>query len=85
MWGENMNDFNYNGYGGGFYSSLPRWDEFTLEDEVRARKRFSRMFLALAVYLIVSSVIIFGVQIALILTLGEEKASQFFNSTMLII
>ena len=48
------NDFEQRGggeYSGGTYYSTPRWDDFTITDEKRARGRFSRFFLAVFVYM----------------------------------
>ncbi len=52
-----MNDFNYNS-GKDTYYDPPRWDDFTLDDEKRARSRFSRFFLAISAYLIIATLIV---------------------------
>ena len=84
-----FNDFE-GGYRGSFssggsYSFSHGWDDFTLDDEVRAKKRFSRVFLAISLYLIISIVLIYAAQIACIFIMGNDKAAEFFDYTMLII
>ena len=64
----------------GTYYSTPRWNDFTLDDERRAKKRFSRFFLATSIYLIVSYVAAFAVNMVLALILGEDALGIFESS-----
>ena len=79
------NDFeHYSGYGtGGSFSYEPRWDDFTLDDEARAKKRFSRVFLALFLYQIISIVLVYGAQIVAALMYGDAVADKL-NYTVLL-
>ncbi len=65
----NTNDFYSGGYN---YSSF---GDFTLDDEKRARSRFSRFFLAVALFLVAANVAIILTEIILVLTMGEGAAS----------
>ncbi len=74
-----MYGFNQNGNRGDYYFGEPRWDDFTIDDEKRARSRFSRFFLALSVYLIVSSSI--SVLATLIVSFAfGERATEIIGS-----
>ena len=72
----NINDFEVpeqRGYNGG------SWENFTLGDEKRAKRRFSRFFLALSAYTLISYVIISAV--FLIIELMGLSENAFFAST----
>ena len=84
---DNYNDFEgggsyteNGGYGLGGYGlhGEPRWDDFSLDDEKRARGRFSRFFLACFVYLAVSFILVKGAQIVVALLYGGDFAKEFF-------
>ncbi|MBE6536487.1 MAG: CPBP family intramembrane metalloprotease [Ruminococcaceae bacterium] len=64
----------------GTYYSTPRWNDFTLDDERRAKKRFSRFFLAAVIYTLISYAVIFAADFIVLYSLGEEKALEIFNS-----
>jgi len=66
--------------GGGYYSPFPSWDEFTLLDESKAKKRFSRVFLALFLYQIIAYAIIFAAQLAVMAIFGAEKAESILGN-----
>ena len=55
----------------GTYYSSPRWNDFTLDDERRAKKRFSRFFLAAAIYIVLSNVAAIIITLLLALIFGE--------------
>ena len=53
------------------------WQDFTLEDERNAKKRFSKFFLAAFVYIVLASVLYTACTVALTFVLGIEKAEAF--------
>lgn len=59
-------------YDRGTYYSVPRWNDFTFDDEKRAKRRFSRFFLGVFFYLLISQVAAIIISVALALFLGEE-------------
>ena len=77
------NDFEGQRYtfDGGTYYSSPSWNNFTLDDERRARGRFSRFFLSIAIYLIISNAIGIGISFALDFLLGESKYTELANTS----
>lgn len=70
---------NYEQYSNGSYAQEPRWDEFTLDDEKRARSRFSRFSFALFIYMLLASVIMLAAQLIIEFTMGE-RAEQILGS-----
>ncbi len=73
----NINDFD-NGSSassGGTYYATPRWDDFTLDDEKRARARFSRFFLSATIYLVVATAVIYAAMFAIRLAMGDNAGS----------
>ena len=81
------NDFErysaYESSGNGDYT--PSWDDFTLDDEARAKKRFSRVFLALFLYQIISIVLVYGAEFAAAFLYGEAVAEKFNYTALLIV
>ena len=69
------NEFTNYGYYG-----APRWNDFSIDDEIRAKKRFSRFFLAIFIYLIIANASAVIIQLLLTLALGAEAASKLFSS-----
>ncbi len=71
----NTNNFEFGYSGGGSYYEEPRWSDFTLDDEKRAKAKFSRFFLAVSIYLIIANVIVLlsGVIINLTMKDAAEK------------
>ncbi|MBP3308328.1 MAG: CPBP family intramembrane metalloprotease [Clostridia bacterium] len=68
-------DYNYNGsfhYQGG--GDFDRWDSFSLDDEKRARGKFSRVLLAITVMLLVATVIANATVIIIHLAGGDSAA-----------
>ena len=57
----------------GTYYSSPRWNDFTLDDERRAKRRFSRFLLSTTIYLIIAYAVAIGISLLLELLLGESK------------
>lgn len=77
------NDFegqNYTFEGGTYYSS-PRWNDFTLDDERRARRRFSRFFLCTAIYILLSHVILICAQLSIVKIFGEDRFLDLVHTT----
>ncbi len=79
-----------NGEFGGFsrgYSpySTPRWDDFTLDDEEAAKKRFSRIFLSLFVYQLLTLVLVNGAAVVASFIWGEGAAEKLSYTVLLII
>ncbi len=64
----------------GTYYSMPHWNDFSLDDEMIAKKRFSRFFLATFIYLILSNLVGIIVEVTLMLALGE-RANAIFESS----
>ena len=61
------------------YFGTPRWNDFSIDDENRARKRFSRFFLGIAIFIIVANLIGIAIQLGTILIFGKEKAAEIIN------
>ena len=66
-------------YSGGTYYAEPRWDDFTIQDEKRAKSRFSRFFAALFVYVLGASLIAIASELIITYAL-PEKAEAILNS-----
>lgn len=64
----------------GTYYSTPRWNDFTLDDERRAKKRFSRFFLATFIYILLSYTASILINTVLVLALGEGARDVFDSS-----
>ena len=72
-----INDFekrDYESFGGSYYGT-PRWEDFTIDDEKRARRRFSRFFTSVFVYMLLSSLLAVGIEIAVTLIAGKKAES----------
>ncbi len=70
-------DNNFSGGGFGFDNqgfTFDRWDSFSLDDEARAKKKFSRFFLALTVMALAASVLANLIVIIIHFALGESSA-----------
>ncbi len=69
---------NYSTYNSeGEYSGY----EYARFNKRTATRTFSRLFLAISVYLLVSYAVIFASEIAILLIFGAEKSAQIFSST----
>jgi len=82
---SDYNDFENSGtsYAGGGYNAYGRgggWYYFSIEDESFARKRFSRFFLSVFLYLLISNIAAIASTFILRLALGAEAAEAVFNS-----
>ena len=75
----NYNDFENrdSGYYGGTYYSTPRWDDFTIQDEKRARGRFSRFFFATFIYLLVANVVVVAAELIITYLFPSYKDAIF--------
>ena len=62
------------------YNSDPRWDDFTIDDEIKARKRFSRFFLACFVYLATSFVLVNASYLIAVILFGIDQTDAFFSN-----
>ncbi|MBQ3016583.1 MAG: CPBP family intramembrane metalloprotease [Clostridia bacterium] len=74
------NDFEQRGggeYSGGTYYSTPRWDDFTIMDEKRARGRFSRFFLAVFVYMLAANIIAIAAELIITFALPDKAEAIF--------
>ncbi len=65
----------------GTYYSSPRWNDFSLDDERRARRRFSRFFLCTAIYILICYVILICAEFAMVRILGEDGFSDLVNTS----
>ncbi len=69
-------DYNYNG-GFGYSAQgndFDRWDSFSLDDEKRAKSRFSRILLSLSLMLIIASLVANAAVIVIHLLGGDSEA-----------
>lgn len=75
------NDFEpqKNEYSGGTYYAEPRWDDFTIQDEKRAKSRFSRFFAAIFVYMLAANLIAIAAELIITYAL-PDKAEAIFGS-----
>ncbi len=62
----------------------PSWDDFSIDDERRARSRFSRFFLSVFIYNIAANAVALITQIILIFALGKDAAAELMNTTWFI-
>ncbi len=68
------NDFGYGyTYDRGTYYSVPRWNDFSIDDERQAKRRFSRFFLSVFLFILISNVVAIAADVALFLIFGEDK------------
>ena len=74
-----MDNYGYENQGSFFYSE-PGWSSFTLDDERRAKSRFSRMFLALFFFTVAANAAAWIAQLVVLIIAGEEKALEIFDS-----
>ena len=75
------NDFGQNyTYDRGTYYSTPGWNDFTLDDERQAKRRFSRFFLGIFLYILISNAAAIVIATVLSLLLGE-KYDALINSS----
>ena len=82
------NNFNFGEHNSDF--NQYRWDDFTIEDEKCARRKFSRYFLALFIYLLVSNAVAVIIPIVLASIFSEAAyntivTSVYFNWALQII
>lgn len=64
-------------YSGGTYYATPRWDDFTLQDERRARGRFSRFFLAIFVYMLTATAASVAAELIVMYAFPNQKEAIF--------
>ena len=64
----------------GGYNPTPRWNDFTIDDEIKARKRFSRFFLACFVYLATSFVLVNASYLIAVILFGIDQTDAFFSN-----
>lgn len=69
------NNDSYQFYNGDYYYGASGWNDYTLDDERRAKSIFSRFFLSLFIYTIVSNAVAIIAQVIVDLTCGEAAAS----------
>ncbi len=78
-------DNEFGGFSRGYGSySAPRWDDFTLDDEIAAKKRFSRIFLSLFIYQVITFVLVNAAAIVVGL-FGGESLSEPLSYTIRLI
>ncbi len=70
---------NYNGQGGYEYNY-----GFEQYDRKETKRRFSRLFLSTAIYLIISTAIVYAVEIGTMILFGKEKALELFSNSYFI-
>lgn len=66
-------------YSGGTYYATPRWDDFTIQDEKRAKSRFSRFFLSIFIYMLAANLIAIAAELVISFAL-PDKAEAIFAS-----
>lgn len=73
------NDFEQRGteYSGGTYYATPRWDDFTIQDEKRARGRFSRFFLAVFIYMLTANIVAIAAELIIKYAFPNNAESIF--------
>ena len=82
---ERNSDNEFGGFSRGYGSySAPRWDDFTLDDEIAAKKRFSRIFLSLFIYQVITFVLVNAAAVVVELFWGDG-ISEAMNYTILLI
>ena len=72
-------------YDRGTYYSSPRWNDFTLDDERQAKRRFSRFFMSVFAYLILSSVVAIAFELTLVAIMGNDEALKLLESSWYIL
>ncbi len=79
------NDFEHRDaeHSGGTYYATPRWDDFTIQDEKRARGRFSRFFLAVFIYMLTANIVAIAAEI-IITYAFPDKAESIFGHNLYI-
>ena len=60
-----MQEYNSDWYSDKTFNDIPRWDDFSPDDEKVARKRFSRFAMALSIYMLIPSVLMVALELAL--------------------
>ena len=73
------NNGSYQFYNGDFYYGAGGWNDYTLDDERRAKSIFSRFFLSLFIYTIVANAVAIIAQVVVVLT-GKDAAASILNS-----
>lgn len=76
-----QNDFEQSRseYTGGTYYATPRWDDFTIQDEKRAKSRFSRFFISIFIYILASNIVAFASELVIAYAF-PDKAEAILNS-----
>lgn len=62
------------------FGDVRRWDSFSLDDEKKAKSKFSRFFLSAFIYLMLANVLMIAFQLALFLTQKPEVAQNLIQS-----
>ena len=62
------------------FGDFRRWDSFSLNDEKKAKAKFSRFFLAVFIYLLSANLIMIGVQFTIKLTQTAEVSETLLGS-----
>ena len=76
-----MDNFNSEQYSGSSFFGEPRWDDFTLDDENRARRRFSRFSLSIFLYMLISSAIMAIASIA-VTNIFPSSSDEFLSKPL---
>lgn len=76
-----MDNYGYEGQYDYYYGN---WNDFTLDDEKRARSRFSRLFLALFVFTVITNAVAILAQLIIEIAFGAEQALQIYDSVWFI-
>lgn len=76
-----QNDFEQgrSEYTGGTYYATPRWDDFTIQDEKRAKSRFSRFFISIFIYILASNIVAVASELVVAYAF-PDKAEAILNS-----
>lgn len=72
-----MDNYGYESQGDYYYGN---WNDFTLDDEKRARSRFSRLFLSLFLFTVISNAVAILAESGLLLLFGQDKAVEITSS-----
>ncbi len=67
------------------FGDFRRWDSFSLDEEKRAKAKFSRFFLASFIYLLVANIFMIAAQLLIGLTQPQDVAEVLLNSPTVIL
>lgn len=72
-----MDNYDYEDRTDYYYGN---WNDFTLDDEKRARSRFSRIFLSLFLFTVISNAVALVAELIIMIAFGVEYATEIASS-----